>query len=207
MGASPSSSVSSRRIVLAAFALACGVLGGPKPAGAMDAAPEALAAAEVRNHLESQGSPAFLEDERDVETWRVIQAFYFERGFLPAWVRGNGLTPGGKALVRHLALAPREGLPVERYDARLLAGSAPQVLAAATGEATSGQGRPGHIDVALSFAFARYAADLFAGSVDPRGATSFWRVSTRALDVAPLLAEAARTDDPLSVLARLRPVH
>ena len=144
------------------------------------------ASAELRGYLESQGSPEFAADERGAELWTVLQAFYARRGFEPAWVRDGRLTPGAQALLRATAAAEREGLSRQRYDPRALA-SPP--------------------DVAITFAFLRYASDLAAGSVDPRGAASLWRVSTRTVDAAALLDDAVLRDAPVSVLEAVRPAH
>ena len=144
------------------------------------------ASAELRGYLESQGSPEVAADDRGAELWRVLQAFYGNRGYQPVWVRGDRLTPGAQALIRAVAAAGGEGLSPERYDPRALGGP---------------------LDIGVTYAFLRYASDLAAGSVDPRGAASLWRVDTRTFDVAALLEEAARRDAPASVLESVRPAH
>ena len=74
----------------------------------------------------------------------------------------------------------------ERYDPRALAGPP---------------------DIAITYAFLRYASDLAVGSVDPRGAASLWRVNTRTVDAAALLDEAVLRDAPVGVLEAVRPAH
>jgi murein L,D-transpeptidase YcbB/YkuD len=140
----------------------------------------------LRDFLESQGSPAFTTDDRGPELWKVVQSFYWHRGYQPAWFREGRPTPGGQALLQAFAAAGREGLSPQRYDPRTLAGPS---------------------DVAITYAFLRYASDLAAGSVDPRGAASLWRVSARSFDAAALLDEAARNDAPVRVLESVRPAH
>jgi L,D-transpeptidase YcbB len=159
----------------------------------------------LRGFLESQGSPAFASDARGAELWSVLQTFYRDRDYQPAWVRGDRLTPGAQALLRAAAAAGREGLSADRYDPRLVVEQAPQVLEAAVG--ARGDEPLARLDVAVTYAFLRYASDLVAGSVDPRGAASLWQVSTRTFDAAALLEKAARRDAPVSVLEDVRPAH
>jgi len=159
----------------------------------------------LRAFLAAQGSPAFAADDRGAELWNVLQAFYGKRGYQPAWVRGDRMTPGAQELLRTFAASGREGLSSERYDPRILMSVGPQVVQAAV--TLSGEDRRARLDVAVTFAFLRYASDLAHGSVDPRGAASLWRVSTRPFDVAALLAQAADGDAPATVLAAVRPAH
>lgn len=163
------------------------------------------ASASLRDFLAGAGSPDFLEDERGVELWRAVQAFYWNRGYEPAWFRDGRLTPGAQALLRTAGAAGREGLPPERYDPRVLAGQAPQVIHAAAGDDDTD--RLARLDAAITYAFLRYASDVTSGAVDPRGSTFLWRVETRAVNAAALLDQAVRTDAPASVLEALRPAH
>lgn len=175
-----------KRVVLVAAAVAACTFVHVDRLVAAESPEPGTTSAELRGYLESQGSPEFAADDRGAELWRVLQAFYDKRGYQPAWVRDDGLTPGAEALLRAVAAARREGLSPERYDPRALAGP---------------------VDVAVTFAFLRYASDLAVGSVDPRGAASLWRVSARTVDAAALLEEAARRDAPVSVLESVRPAH
>ena len=161
----------------------------------------------LRGFLEAQGSPAFAAGDRGAELWKVLQAFYRAREYEPAWVRDGRLTPGALALLRAAAAAGREGLPAERYDPRAVIGPAPQVVQAAVGATPEGGDRLARLDVAVTFAFLRYASDLAVGAVDPRGAASLWRVSDRGFDAAAALEEAVDDDEPVKVLAGLRPRH
>jgi len=168
------------------------------------AAPDVSSAnGSLRGFLEAQGSPAFASDDRGAELWKAVRAFYSKRDYAPVWLHGDRLTPGAQALRRALAAAPREGLSADRYDPRAFAG--PQVVTAAV--TADGPERAARLDVGLTFAFVRFAADLAAGSVDPRGAASLWRVSVREFDAAAALDDAVRDDAPVRVLTRMRPAH
>lgn len=160
-------------------------------------------AGSLRGYLEAQGSPSFASDPRGAELWKVVRAFYEEREYEPAWFRRERLTPGASALLRAIAAAGREGLVPARYDPRALTGAHP-VAAALGAPPAESQAR---LDVALSYAFLRYASDLAAGSVDPRGAASLWRVSVRDFDAVRALEEATDDAEPVKVLSGLRPAH
>ncbi|MFS8067840.1 MAG: L,D-transpeptidase family protein [Byssovorax sp.] len=151
----------------------------------------ATEAASIRGYLESQGSPVFVGDARDARLWKALQAFYWSRAYAPAWIRDGRLTPGAAALLRTAATVDREGLSAERYDPRVIAGGT----------------LPARVDVAVTYVFLRLAADLGLGVTDPRGSTVLWRLLTRDVDFAALLAEAARRDAPADVLAAVRPAH
>ena len=192
-----------RAVLVAAAAAACAFVYVVRVVKAAPPEPDTTSAG-LRGFLEAQGSPAFAADDRGAELWKVLQAFYWHRDYRPAWVRGDLLTPGAQALLQAVAAAEREGLPPERYDPRALVGPAPQVVQAVS---VDGDDRLARLDVAVTFAFLRYASDLAAGSVDPRGATALWRRRTRDFDAAALLEEAAERDAPVRLLEAVRPAH
>jgi len=180
-----SASFAKRAVLVAAAIAACAFVHFDRIAEAALPEPE-NASTELRGYLDAQGSPAFAAGDRGAELWKVLQAFYGDRDYRPAWVQGDGLTPGAEALLRAIAGAGREGLSPDRYDPRMLGGP---------------------LDVAVTYAFLRYASDLVAGLVDPRGAASLWRVNTRTFDAAALLEEAVRGDAPVGILETVRPAH
>jgi len=196
-----------RVAVLIVAVVSCAFIPADHRLGAAGPDPSFVAAVDLRDYLASQGSPSFAEDERDAELWKAVQAFYWNRGYRPAWVRGDELTPGGEALLRAAAAAVREGLPPERYDPRALGAAMPQVIEASADDASTTSHRLARLDVALTFAFLRYASDLATGAVDPRGKTSLWRIRPRTVDVPALLEDAARRDAPAGTLEAVRPAH
>ena len=197
-------SLYARAAVLAAVLLSSVLLSIDRGVDAANPEPQAARATAIRDFLASQGSPTFVGDERAAELWRIVQTFYWNRSYEPAWIGDGALTPGGEALVRALSAAGREGLPSERYDPRYLVGQAPHVVAvAADGVADD---RYAKLDVALSYALVLYADDVAAGTVDPRGSTSLWRSTRRAVDAAAVL-DAAAKDSPARALDAVRPAH
>ena len=139
-----------RAAVLAAVLVSSVLLSIDRGVDAANPEPQSARVTALRDFLASQGSPAFVDDEREAELWRTVQTFYWNRGYAPAWIRDDALTPGGEALVRLIAAAGREGLPSERYDPRFLVGQAPHVVAVAADAAVDD--RYAKLDVALSYA-------------------------------------------------------
>ncbi len=148
--------------------------------------------ARLAQYLAANGSPQPLcATARGAFLWSLVRAFYAEREGLPAWLdREGGPGKAGRALLAALAAAEADGLDPARYDpARLAPG--------AEGSA---------VDAGLTAAFLLHASDLARGRPVPAG-QPFWRLPTRDADLAALLAEAARSGHPESVLAGLRPTH
>lgn len=173
---------------------------------AADVAVEAGRSDALRALLAGAAPAGVVADEQDERRWKSVQEFYWNRGYAPAWVRDDRLTPGGAALLRVLTTAGSEGLPAERYDPALIAGHGPQVIAAAATTDTAGD-RLARLDAALTYGFLRYAIDLGEGSVDPRGSSILWRATPRTIDAVALLGDAVTRDAPADVLASLRPAH
>ena len=161
-------------------------------------------AGSLRGFLESQGSPSFAADDRGAELWKAVQAFYAKRGYEPAWFAGRA----ADARARRPCSGPS---PPRAGKGCSPSGTTPRSLTGAHAAGRPGRGVPSRttsarLDVALTYAFLRYAADLAAGSVDPRGAASLWRVSTRDFDAAPAARRGgAPTTRPVRVLADRAP--
>jgi L,D-transpeptidase YcbB len=153
------------------------------------AVPPSVDAIAVRNFLDAHGTPpASARDPRAHTLWRVMRTFYEKRGFSPAWVREGTLTSRGRHLLQALAAAPREGLDSSRY-------------------AIPGVEDVGALEVSMSYAFLRLAADLGQGQVDPRGTLILWVHEPRAFDPAAVLQRAASGERPDAELTALRPAH
>ena len=87
----------------------------------------------------------------------ALLRFYASRDYRPAWLKGDGLSREGAALLRILRAADREGLPAARYRHPVLE-TADRAEAASLGE----------IDLRLTDAFLRYASTWDrAGSTPP----------------------------------------
>jgi L,D-transpeptidase YcbB len=120
----------------------------------------------------------------------ALLRFYASRGYRPAWTRGDGLSGQGRALVRVLRQADAEGLPSALYWNRAL------------DDAAAGAGT---IDLRLTDAFLRYAADVAQGRLDPAAVNPYWAQRPRAADAAALLGEAVDSGDAEKTLGGLLP--
>ncbi len=121
----------------------------------------------------------------------ALLRFYASRGYRPAWTRGDRLSGQGEALVRVLRDADAEGLPSARYGN-------PALDDAVAADA-------GTIDLRLTDAFLRYAADVAQGRLDPAAVNPYWAQRPHAADAAALLREAVDSGDVEKTLGALLP--
>jgi L,D-transpeptidase YcbB len=182
------------------------VFAQPEAGTAVPASADAVA---VRNFLDAHGTPpASARDPRAQNLWRVMRSFYEKRGFSPAWVREGALTSRGRHLLQALAAAPREGLDSSRYAIPVLDGPpSVRVASAADGVSVLDPQDAGRLEVSMSYAFLRLAADLGQGQVDPRGTLILWVHEPRVFDPAAVLQRAASGERPDAELTALRPAH
>ena len=189
-----------RRFVLAG---AC-ALALSSPAAAQSA-PDALA---VRHFLDGHGTPPTGGvDPRANKLWQVVRTFYEQRAWQPAWLHSGALTSRGHAVLQMLARAPREGLDSARYAIPALGAAQPLHASVTQAGAAPFVVEMGGLDVSMSYALVRLAADLGQGQVDPRGGLILWVHTPRAIDPAGVLAAAATSERPEAVIAALRPTH
>jgi murein L,D-transpeptidase YcbB/YkuD len=141
----------------------------------------------IRARLDASGSPQPLCATAEGRAiWSAVQAFYAARADQPVWTSGGALTPAGQRLKDALAGGGDEGLDPSRYDAAVL--------------------DPASVEIGLTAALARYAADLENGRVDARRVSVLWRLRPRSSDVLPIL-ELAAERGPEAALDAVRPAH
>jgi murein L,D-transpeptidase YcbB/YkuD len=88
--------------------------------------------------------------------WAVVEAFYAERDYRPAWTESQALTTEGEAARDAILQAAKEGLNSSDYHAAALRNDPPADVDAAA-----------RYDLLLSDAFLRYARDVRVGRVSP----------------------------------------
>ena len=123
----------------------------------------------------------------------VLLGFYASRGYRPVWTRGSRLSRQGKALVRVLQDAGREGLDAARYWD-------PAWGAASDGDTAAA----GELDLRATDAFLRYASDV-AGRIDPAAVNPYWAQRLRPVDLTAVLREAVESEDVERTLRGLLP--
>jgi murein L,D-transpeptidase YcbB/YkuD len=136
------------------------------------------------------GGPARDAAPRAAELLR----FYQSRDYRPAWTRGDRLSRQGAALLRVLREAGREGLTPDRYAHPLFD------TAAHADDASIGE-----IDLRLTDALLRYAADAGQGRFDPAGTNPYWAQRTPAVDAGAVLRQALESRDVARTLGGLLP--
>lgn len=163
---------------------------------ATDEAPEAAAA--------SGAAPVVrLPDGTTVEVRDEVQGFYRAREYHPAWTGHHELEDRGVRLLDALGALEREGLDPGQYHHDQLASMAHTLAEGEAGEEKLAY--LGDLDVALTEAFVRAAADLERGVVDPEAAGLVWRIERPVPSDSATLARLAAGEDPVAILASVRP--
>ncbi|HET9211587.1 MAG TPA: hypothetical protein VFR03_14360, partial [Thermoanaerobaculia bacterium] len=134
-----------------------------------------------------------------------LPCFYDRRQYAPAWIDDKGLRPEAGELIAALADAPADGLDPERYRLADLS----QRLSQAKGAPNSSPngGDLAEIDLRLTDAFLRFAADLYNGAVNPDLIYSDCRYNLPETDLATALESAVASGHVRQALAALAPPH
>jgi murein L,D-transpeptidase YcbB/YkuD len=130
-----------------------------------------------------------------------LPCFYDRRHYAPAWVGDKGLRPDADELLAALAEAPADGLDPERYRltdlrqrlARVRSAPVPADLA--------------EIDLRLSDAYLRLAADLRYGAVNPELIYGDCEIDIPEIDIPAALESALAAGHVRQSLADLAPAH
>jgi L,D-transpeptidase YcbB len=130
-----------------------------------------------------------------------LPCFYDRRQYAPAWIGDKGVRPDADELIAALADAPADGLDPERYRLADLR----QRLAQAKSAPVSGD--LAEIDLRLTDAFLRFAADLYNGAVNPDLIYSDCRYNLPETDLAAALESAVTGGHVRQSLAELPPPH
>ncbi len=152
-------------------------------------------------------SPAWVE-RSDVgkRLWRIEQQFYAARGYMPAWVDGDGTTDQWKDLVQQLHYSERHGLDPAAYGPRQF-----EQLREASQTKMSGTRFPvervPEMDAKMTYAYLRYAADLLGWTRSARDIHPAWLVAPKKEDLAARLNEAIAGNRVRDSLEELAPTH
>lgn len=125
----------------------------------------------------------------------ALRTLYESRSFEPLWFGADGPSARALRLAEFMREAPALGLLPADYKLADL-----DRLRRATDAR-----RLAEFEIVLSRSAARFAADLAGGRVASVALPADIRISPRAIDVASVLRELARTDDPARVFDALAP--
>jgi murein L,D-transpeptidase YcbB/YkuD len=153
----------------------------------------AVVTADLRPHLRdlvaAESTPA------DETRRAALIGTYGARDFGPLWLGDNGPEPRAARLVETLRTAASRGLIASDYRIQDIE----RLLRAADAASLA------RLDLLLSEAALRYAADLQGGRVASVSLPADIRIAPRPIDAGAILRELARADDPDTVFGRLSP--
>jgi murein L,D-transpeptidase YcbB/YkuD len=153
------------------------------------------------------GTPSWIDDTPlGRRLWKIEQAFYESREYLPVWVDGNETTPQWKDLVQQLKYSEAHGLEPEDYG---VAGF--EQLREASQTHLSGTRFPlaqvPELDARMTYAYLRYAADLLGWTHSAKAVHPNWLTSPKKEDLAARLAAAVSQNRVRDSLEELAPTH
>ncbi len=128
-----------------------------------------------------------------------LSCFYDRRSYAPAWIGERGVRPEADDLIAALADAPADGLDPERYRLADLRQRLAQV-----------KGAPGdlaELDLRLTDAFLRLAADLRNGAVNPQLIYPDCELDIPEVDLSAVLEDALAAGRLRAAIAGLAPAH
>jgi murein L,D-transpeptidase YcbB/YkuD len=130
-----------------------------------------------------------------------LSCFYERRNYAPAWINEKGVRPDADELIAALAGAPADGLDPERYRLADLRQRLAQTRAAPN------PGDLAELDMRLTDAFLRLAADLRNGAVNPQLIYPDCEIDIPEVDLSAALETALAAGRVRSAIAELAPAH
>jgi len=154
-----------------------------------------------------EGTPSWLDrGEVGKRLWQIERQFYEARGFMPAWVDGDGTTDHWNDLVQQLAYSERHGLDPAAYGPQEF-----ERLRDASQTRTRGTRFPveriPEMDARMTYAYLRYAADLLGWTRSARQVHPTWLAPAKKEDLAARLSAAIAGNRVRDSLEELAPTH
>jgi murein L,D-transpeptidase YcbB/YkuD len=178
------------------------------PFGAAPSPAEITAAGLLRGRIESVETPSWVSvDGRQVRVTRMLERFYKNRGFKPAWSGPEGLSPQADEFVEAVENARSEGLRPGDYPLDEI-----HSLAERLEEGLNGGSRPdpalvADLDMILTSTFMSFGYHLLAGRIYPEIIDGEWSDYIWEAELDRLLAEALARNIIAETLNKLVPPH
>jgi L,D-transpeptidase YcbB len=157
----------------------------------------------LKARFPASGKPPDLRSA-DGTTWRAnpaLPCFYDRRGYAPAWIAETGPRPETDDMLAALADAGSDGLNPEDYHLTGLKQLAAQA------RSRSNLGDLAELDLQLTDAFLRFAADLRYGRVNPELIYSDCEIDIPEIDLPAVLESTLTARNVRQALADLAPAH
>jgi murein L,D-transpeptidase YcbB/YkuD len=138
--------------------------------------------------------------------WKVEQAFYQSRDYLPAWVDGVSTTPQWKDLVQQLKYSEAHGLDPDRYHVAEYERLREQSQTNLRGTQFPKERVP-ELDARMTYAYLQYAADLLGWTHSPRDVHTQWLSDAKKEDLSARLTQAISANRVRDSLEELAPTH
>jgi murein L,D-transpeptidase YcbB/YkuD len=138
--------------------------------------------------------------------WKMEQAFYESREYVPAWVDGIETTNQWKDLVQQLKYSEAHGLDPDKYGVAEF-----ETLREESQTKLSGTQFPlervPEMDAKMTYAYLQYAADLLGWTRSPKEVHRNWLADSKKEDLAKRLTDAVTNDRIRDSLEQLAPTH
>ena len=138
--------------------------------------------------------------------WAIEQAFYENRGHMPAWIDGQGTTPQLKELVSQLHYSEKHGFDPARYHVAEFEQAREQSQSKTEGTVFPVERIP-ELDAKMTYAYLQYAADLLGWDSTPQKFNKNWIDKPREDDLAARLEKAIDAQSVRDTLEQLAPAH
>ena len=155
----------------------------------------------------TSGTPAWV-DRSSIgrRLWKVEQAFYQSREYLPAWIDGVSTTPQWKDLIAQLNYSSAHGLDPSRYRVEEFERLREESQSRLRGTQFP-IGRVPELDLQMTYAYLRYAADLLGWTHSPREVHENWLTDSKKEDLGARLTQAISQRRVRVSLEELAPTH
>jgi murein L,D-transpeptidase YcbB/YkuD len=153
------------------------------------------------------GTPSWVDDSAlGRRLWKMEQAFYESRAYLPAWIDGNETTPQWKDLVQQLKYSELHGLDPQTYGAASFEQAREAAQTRMSGTRFPADDVP-ELDARMTYAYLRYASDLLGWTHAAKAVHPNWLAAPRKEDLATRLAGALEGNRVRDSLEELAPTH
>jgi murein L,D-transpeptidase YcbB/YkuD len=169
---------------------------------------EPTASSLLRHRIESAGAPSWVTiDGRQVRITRMLRRFYEDRGFKPAWITPEGLSPQANEFMKNVENASSEGLRPRDYPLDEIHSLAESLEDSLRGGSPPGPALVADLDLMLTSTFMSFGYHLLAGRIYPEIMDGEWSDYVWEAELDKLLAEALAKDTITETLSSLVPPH